>query len=148
MRRSCLLVLILAVCFASCLRKNPEHFYFGVYSDAEELYNKGDYAQAIQKYQQYIDENPEGNLAVISYYYIAKSNAALGQVEEARKIYNKIVAGYPELIWANFSKTQLKELESKSDAKPEPSPSPTVESAAPAAAPENKPEPAPEAKPS
>lgn len=100
---------------SSCAgRRGPENFYFGNYSEAETLYNKGQYEKAIEKYQAYIDENPEGNLAVISRYYIAKSHAALGHKDQAKQIYESIVKDYPELVWANFAKTQLQELETVS----------------------------------
>lgn len=106
------LVLCLLVLMApSCAFRGSESFYFGHYSEAEQLYGKGQYEKAIEKYQAYIDENPEGNLAVISRYYMAKSHAALGHTEEAKKLYEQIAEKYPDLVWANFSKTQLKELE-------------------------------------
>ena len=90
---------------------SSRNFYFGNYSEAEQFYNKGQYEKAIQKYQAYIDENTEGNLAVISQYYMAKSHAALGHKDEAKALYQQIAQKYPDLVWANFSKTQLKELE-------------------------------------
>ncbi len=90
--------------------RNREAFYFGNYSEAEALFKKGEYDKAIQKYQAYIDENPEGNLAVISNYYIAKSHDALGHTDEAKQLYQQIVEKYPSLIWSNFSETRLKEL--------------------------------------
>ena len=94
----------------SCAR-NSENFYFGNYSEAEVLYNRGQYEKAIQKYQAYVDENPEGNMAIISKYYIAKSHAALGHYDDARSLYREIVEKHPDVVWANFSETQLKELE-------------------------------------
>jgi len=105
--------LLLVVMFlASCsVKKGPEHFYFGNYSEAETLYNEGVYEEAIAKYLTYIDENPEGNLAVISRYYIAKSHVALGQSTQARQIFELIIREHPDLVWANFSETQLKELQ-------------------------------------
>ena len=109
MQRSFLYFLGLALIVTSCAR-GPENFYFGEYSEAEALYNQGAYEKAIQKYQGYIDENPEGNLAVISLYYIAKSHAALGHSTEAERLFQKIITDYPDLVWANFSETQLKEL--------------------------------------
>jgi len=99
--------------FSSCSRHSSEQFYFGSYSEAEQLYNKGQYAKAIEKYQNYVDDNPEGNLAVISNYYIAKSHAALGHADQAKEIYQKIIKEHPDLVWANFAETQLKELENK-----------------------------------
>ena len=89
----------------------PDGFYFGSYSEAEALYNQKQYERAIQKYQAYIDENPEGNLAVISQYYMGRSHAALGHIDEAKSIYQKIVQEHPNLVWANFADTQLKELQ-------------------------------------
>ena len=98
-----------ALLAAGCVH-NPEQFYFGSYSQAEYFYNKGQYERAIQKYQAYIDENPEGHLAIISQYYIGRSHRALGHTEEARQIFQDIVQKHPDVVWANFSETQLKEI--------------------------------------
>ncbi len=103
----------LVLALTSCKHRftGPDSFYFGAYSEAEALYNQKQYERAIQKYQAYIDENPEGNLAVISQYYMGRSHASLGHVEEAKSIYQKIVQDHPNLVWANFADTQLKELQ-------------------------------------
>jgi TolA-binding protein len=113
--RRLFILIVGCLLFASCLRgrSGSERFYFGPYSEAEKLYSKGEYEKAIEKYQAYIDENPDGNLAVISQYYMAKSHAALGRVDEAKAIYSEIVKKYPDLVWAKFAETQLKELEGK-----------------------------------
>jgi TolA-binding protein len=102
---------IAVLLFSSCAR-HSRNFYFGNYSEAEKLYNKGDYQKAVEKYQAYIDENPEGNLALIAEYYIAKSQQALGNADEAKKRYEKIIAEHPDAVWANFSKTKLREIQS------------------------------------
>ena len=112
------LFVFMAFALVSCARSR-ESFYFGNYSEAEQLYNKGEYDKAIQKYQVYRDENPEGNLAVISLYYIGKSKAALGQIEEAKKIFEQIIKDHPDIVWANFSETQLKEMSPVLPAAPE-----------------------------
>lgn len=96
---------------SSCAYEHPENSYFGNYSEAEQLYRRGQYEKAIQRYQAYIDENPEGNLAVISLYYIGKSRRALGQIAEAKSIFQKIMHDNPDLVWANLSETQVKEIE-------------------------------------
>jgi TolA-binding protein len=115
MRRFYILFILAAAVGFSCARgEKPENFYFGTYSEAEQLYNRAEYEKAIQKYQAYIDENPEGNLAIISQYYIARSYSALGRTEEARSIFEKIIKDHPDVIWANFSETQLKEMQSQS----------------------------------
>jgi outer membrane protein assembly factor BamD (BamD/ComL family) len=107
------LLLLTSLVLTSCARwkGGPERFYFGPYSEAEQFYNKGEYEKAIEKYQAYIQENPEGNLAVISQYYIAKSQSALGRNDEAKNNYNEIIQKYPNLVWAKFAETQLKELD-------------------------------------
>lgn len=115
MNRLLVILIILGAIGFSCARgEKPENFYFGTYSEAEQLYSRAEYEKAIQKYQAYIDENPEGNLAVISHYYIGKSYSALGRTEEARSIFERIIKDHPDLIWANFSETQLKEMQSQS----------------------------------
>ena len=115
--RSIVGVLIMALMLASCAHR-PERYYFGSYSEGERLYSKGDYKKAIAHYQAYINENPDGNLAVISHYYMGKSYLALGQPEEAKKIFERILEKYPDAVWANFAQNQLKELELHSQNKP------------------------------
>ena len=112
MRKNLAVILLIAgTALSSCAHQGTgENFYFGSYSEAEALYNRGQYEKAIQKYQAYIDENPEGNLALISQYYIARSHADLGRVEEAKRIFEKIVNEHRDTVWANFSESQLKEL--------------------------------------
>lgn len=103
-----LLVFSLLIFLIGCQRTPT--FQFGAYSEAEQFYEKGKYEKAIAKYQEYLKENREGNMAVIAYYYMAKSYQNLGLTREARQLYKRIVKEYPDLIWADFSKTQLKEL--------------------------------------
>lgn len=99
---------VLAGCFGRAHRQ--EDFYFGSYSEAEALYSRKQYDKALQRYQAYIDENPEGNLAVIAQYYMAKCHAALGHTPEAKALFKKIMTEHPDLVWANFSEAQLKDL--------------------------------------
>jgi TolA-binding protein len=106
-------ILLLLLVLVACRRTSPS-FNFGDYSEAERLYEKGKYREAIAKYEEYIRENPEGNMAVIASYYMAKSYEGLGETDEARQIYEKIKKGHPGLIWADFSKTRLEELASES----------------------------------
>ena len=61
--------------------------------------------------QEYIDENPEGHLAIISEYYVGRSHEELGHTQEAIRIYQNIVAQHPNVVWANFANTHLKELQ-------------------------------------
>lgn len=107
-----LFLLIAMVSTAGCMRRGrgPEDFYFGNYSEAEALYNRKQYDKALQRYQAYVDENPEGNLATISQYYMAKCYVAMNKPEEAKTIFKKIIAEHPDLVWANFSEAQLKEM--------------------------------------
>ncbi len=109
---------MLSLILASCARRQ-EAFYFGDYSQAEAFYNRGEYEQAILKYQAYKDQNPEGNLAVIASYYIAKSHAALGRSEEAKRIFRNIVEEKRDAVWTHFAQTQLKELEAPQNNSPQ-----------------------------
>lgn len=101
--------LFLSLLGVSACRKTAA-FNFGPYSEAEHYYQKGDYQKAITKYGEYLRENRGGNLAAISYYYMAKSYENLGEREEARRIYRKIDKEYPHLIWADFARARLREL--------------------------------------
>lgn len=102
------LVLGLPVLLAACAHFSETSF--GHYSEAEKYYAKGDFKKAIAEYGDYLKQEPEGNMAIIARYYIAKSRAALGNVEEARADYQGIIEKYPKSDWARFSKTRLEEL--------------------------------------
>ena len=110
--KNLILILLIAATFAGCLNRGRREgdYYFGSYSEAENFYNRKEYPKAIQRYQAYIDENPEGNLAVISQYYIAKSQLALGRTDEAKALFETILKEHPDMVWANFSEAQLKEI--------------------------------------
>ncbi len=116
--RKNLWVLFLFLALTGCHRtRTTPSFNFGAYSEAEHSYQKGYYDKAVEKYKEYIRENPEGNMAVISEFYMAKSYEAMGQANEAQEIYEKIVKENPRLVWAEFSKTRLQELQSSAPAK-------------------------------
>jgi tetratricopeptide (TPR) repeat protein len=119
--RNLLIVSLLA--FLGC-RSTPA-FNFGAYSEAERFYEKKEYEKAIAKYDQYIKENPEGNMAVIAHYYMAKSHEELGQPDPASTLYEKIIQDHPDLIWADFSKARLEELRGESEPIP-PAPAATA----------------------
>ena len=102
-------LLILLPVLAGC-SSTPSEFSFGTYSDAERLYEKGEYENAIQKYENYIRENREGDMVAIASYYMARSYEALKRPEEARSLYRKIRDEYRKSVWAGFAKERLQEL--------------------------------------
>lgn len=103
-------LLFAAVLILSGCMHGPARHQFGSYSDAEKYYAQGKYKKAIDAYADYIEDNPDGNLAVIAQYYIAKSHAMLGENAEAKSAFEKIASQYPDMIWAELSKEQLKNL--------------------------------------
>lgn len=109
-------ILLTLLIITGCRSSSPT-FNFGAYSEAERFYQKGEYQKAVNKYNEYIRENPEGNMAVIAQYYMGKSYDAIGDKEQAKQIYGKIVKEHPELVWAEFSKSRLQELQSAAPAK-------------------------------
>ncbi len=114
MKKQTLLLLVLSLSLTSCARwfpKGTEHFYFGHYSEAEAAFNKGSYQEAIDKYSAYVAENPDGSLAVIAKYYTAKSYANLGQADKARALYQEVMTKHPDLVWAKFAESQLKDMD-------------------------------------
>ena len=105
------MILILSgIMLASCSFRSSKHV-FGPYSEAEDFYKKGDYPKAIEKYREYLAGNPQGNMAAIAEYYIAKSHVAAGDMAKARESFERVITRFPETSWAEFSKEQLKNLQ-------------------------------------
>lgn len=86
-------------------------FDFGAYSEAEQFYEKREYSQAIEKYEEYLRQEPQGNMALIARYYLARSYEAAGETGKALEIYRQIASEHPDLNWGNFSKIRISELE-------------------------------------
>ncbi len=110
MIKSLFISFVCIVFLSGCLR-GPSRHQFGDYSNAEKFYAEGKYEKAIDSYSKYIDSHPEGNLSIIAEYYIAKSYAELNKVAEARSGFQAIASKYPDLIWAELSKEQVKALD-------------------------------------
>jgi len=101
----------LGVMLASCA-SGPLRHSFGPYSEAETFFRKGNYPKAIEKYQEYLTVNPQGNLAATAEYYTAKSYVASGDKAKACEVFERVVAKYPQTSWAEFSKERLEMLRS------------------------------------
>ena len=99
----------LSVMFSSCAFHSASHS-FGAYSEAETFYKKGNYPKAIEKYQEYLAENPQGNLAAIAEYYVAKSYVASGDTAQACESFEQVAEEFPGTSWAEFAKEQLETL--------------------------------------
>ena len=106
---------LLSVLFASCAFHSSKHS-FGPYSAAETFYSKGNYSKAIEKYQEYLALNPQGNMAAISEYYIGKSHVLSGDAAKACESFKRVVTQYPKTSWAEFSKEQLELLKTPAEA--------------------------------
>ncbi|HOW60055.1 MAG TPA: tetratricopeptide repeat protein [Candidatus Omnitrophota bacterium] len=107
-----LIVFVLMVGFFASCAFHASEYYFGTYSEAEKLYHQGKYEAAIGKYQQYLNQNAQGNTRAIAEYYIAKSYLMLEKKGEAVAQFEKIMKDYPKTSWADFSKQQLQKLNS------------------------------------
>ncbi len=97
--------LILACLSLSCASRSVSSF--GPYSAAETYDSKGNYSKAIEHYQEYLTANPQGSLAPIAEYYIAKSYAASGDQDQARGGFERVVSQFPDSSWADFATEQL-----------------------------------------
>lgn len=93
----------------ACQTASPS-LRFGIYSEAGKFYEKKEYRKAIVKYDEYVRNNPDGNMAIICRYYMAKSYEALGETDKARELYEKIVKEGSDQIWIDFAKARLKEI--------------------------------------
>lgn len=107
--RGLFLGFIAVAMFASCATRSVES-RFGSYAEAERLYQKGEYGDAAEKYEKYLNENSQGGLVAVASYYLAKCYAAVGKKEAARAGFLKIMADHPKTTWADFSKKQLESL--------------------------------------
>ncbi len=110
---ACLMISFLGI---SCASRAVPTSSFGPYSAAETYYTKGNYPKAIEKYQEYLALNPQGNMAAISEYYIGKSHVLSGDAAKACESFERVVTQYPKTSWAEFSKEQLELLKTPAEA--------------------------------
>ena len=103
-------VLILAVPFLIAACAHVRETDVGHYSKAEKYYAQGKFGKAIEEYGAYLTKEPDGNMAIIAHYYIAKSHLELGHVAEAKAGFQNVIDQYPQSDWAQFAADRLKEL--------------------------------------
>jgi len=87
-------------------QRNLEHFLAGYadhpyYSEAQYqkgrlLFLKRDYESAIQASQEFIRRYPRSDFVPNAYFWIGDSLYSLGKLEEASRVFNKIVQDYPK----------------------------------------------------
>jgi len=107
-------IAFLGLMLASCSFGSSQRA-FGPYSEAETFYRQANYPKAIKKYQAYLALYPQGNLAAISEYYIAKSYLASGDKAKARENFERVIEKFPKTSWAAFAKEQLETLSGASN---------------------------------
>ncbi|MGI6241271.1 MAG: tol-pal system protein YbgF [Candidatus Omnitrophica bacterium ADurb.Bin292] len=100
--------LLFPMLVSSCA--NFQKSSYGSYAEAEKAFSHGKYEKAITGYQDYLEQNPGSNMAVIAEYYIGKSYAAMGRTGEAEKVYRDVIEKYPKSSWADFSQKRLNEI--------------------------------------
>ena len=93
----CLLMIL-----GACVPKPPvptEPFPAGVedalFVDAENFFDTEDYAQALDAYAAYVDQYPERPLAPAALMKIGKINSIMGNYEDARSAYTRVISEYP-----------------------------------------------------
>ena len=77
--------------------------------EAEKLFKKRSYENAISAFQKYRDENPSGQYYPEATFYIGQSFKELKMPIEAKVFFQEIVSSYPKSLWANRSQKILKE---------------------------------------
>ena len=88
---------------------HPVEFHPGtpLFSKAEKLFQKKEYENALELYNEYISNFPKGYLAAEALMKIGLIQTALGENDAARKIYEQIIDRYPDSFFALTAKVEI-----------------------------------------
>jgi TolA-binding protein len=81
-----------------------------IFTAAEELFGKKDWANAILKYSEYRDANPKGKRFTEATFKIASAFESLGKKKEAKVFYEEVIERSPQSSFANRAREKLKKL--------------------------------------
>jgi ABC-type branched-subunit amino acid transport system substrate-binding protein/predicted negative regulator of RcsB-dependent stress response len=78
-----------------------------LFLQAEKLFKKESYENALEAYEKYLDRFPQGHMAPAAVMRIGKIYVALGNYKEARNTYNRIQAEFPDSTFAMDAKVEI-----------------------------------------
>jgi ABC-type branched-subunit amino acid transport system substrate-binding protein/outer membrane protein assembly factor BamD (BamD/ComL family) len=111
---ACILLVSVIAFFWACGPRpvpppQPVEFHPGtpLFSKAEKLFQKKEYDNALELYNEYISNFPKGYLTAEALMKIGLIQTALGKNEDARKIYEQIVDRYPDSFFALTAKVEI-----------------------------------------
>lgn len=81
------------------------------YDKAQNLYELGRFEEAVEYFHQYNENYPDSHLYRVSLYYLAHSYQELEQYEQAKTLYNQIIADFEEGdFWVQQAKRRLEQI--------------------------------------
>jgi tetratricopeptide (TPR) repeat protein len=97
------------------LASYADHPYYseGRYQKGRLLFLKKDYESAIQACQEFIRKYPRSEFVPNAYFWIGDSLYSLGKLEEAARVFNKIVQDYPQSFKAEAAGYRLSLIDFK-----------------------------------
>ena len=112
MKRCIVLVLVtfaVGALFASGCVQVPTKF--AAYPAADSLQKDGKFAEAIEKYNEFVETNPESALVPNALFHIAECYVGLDQKDDATAAFKKVMDQFPASDPAQWAKQKIKILE-------------------------------------
>jgi len=79
----------------------------GLYDQAEDLFQSGDMEQALTKFNQYLQQNPQGPQADHALLRVGDIHRMSGDLGAAQAFYQRLVDEYPQSPWADQARIYL-----------------------------------------
>ena len=83
------------------------------YDAGKSLQEAQRYDEAIQKYEEYVDENPESPLAPYAQIYAARCYRDMAKKPAAMAAYKKVIERYPQHNLAEWAAGEMRAIENK-----------------------------------
>jgi branched-chain amino acid transport system substrate-binding protein len=103
LRRLCIVILVSLVLSFSCacgprvaIKPSPVRTGEDEFSKAEGLYQKGDHAQALERYLDYVEKFPRTPYTAAAFMKIGSLYKEMGKYEDARNTYRTLINDFPD----------------------------------------------------
>lgn len=84
-----------------------EHQMVKSWEDAGEKFEAGNYQEALQSYQDFLDQYPYSRWTQMAKYFMGECYEQIQQQDQARMMYRQVMDQYPGSVWADLARERL-----------------------------------------
>ncbi|MBI1976923.1 MAG: tetratricopeptide repeat protein [Candidatus Omnitrophica bacterium] len=87
-----------------------EHEMLKAWEGAGKKFEAGEYREALESYQKFMDQYPYSRWNTMAYYFLGECHERLRDYQQARILYRSVMDKYPGSVWADLARDRMMQL--------------------------------------